>query len=65
MVGTIVTFMRPFVRMRGRTLRETPQLKNASWANISLSCPGISASLMSVSSVLLPPLMTRLALNVT
>ena len=43
----------------------TPQLKYASWANISLSLPGISVILASTSSVLLLPLRTRLALSVT
>ena len=64
-VGTMDTFMSPFVITRGCTFSVTPQLKNASCANMRLSRPGISVIRESTSSVLFEPLRTRLALSVT
>ena len=56
MVGTIDTLIIPFVSMRGVTSSEMPQLKNDSFANMSLSSPGIAAMFMlrSSASELLP-----------
>ena len=57
--------MSPFVMTRGCTVSMTPQLKNASCANMSSSFPGISLICVSTSSVLLLPFRTRLALSIT
>ena len=42
--------MMPFVDTRGVTSSEMPQLKNASFANIILSSPGIASRLDAMSS---------------
>ena len=60
-VGTICTLMSPFVEMRGVTSSEMPQLKNASFANIILSSPGICVICMSRSSESPPEFVVRFA----
>ena len=65
MVGTIETLMRPLVPTRGVTSSEMPQLKNASFANINLSSPGIASRFEAMSSEVDPLASVRLAATFT
>ena len=64
-VGTIDTLMSPLVPMRGVTSSDMPQLKNASFANIILSSPGIAAICMSRSRESPPEFVVRFAAILT
>ena len=64
-VGTIETLIRPLVPILGVTSSDMPQLKNASFANIILSSPGIAAICMSRSSESPPEFVVRFAAILT
>ena len=64
-VGTIETLMSPLVPIRGVTSSEIPHEKNASFANINLSSPGIASIFEAISIEVEPLASVRFAETLT